>query len=278
MRRMPWFASWRRLPAMLRPLLLLLLLLPLSLPPVLLLLGALHPLGRVPVPGDLWPDSPSLASLFALFTDVPMARALGNSLILVLLYVPLAVLLAAAAGFGLRFLSPGWKLAAYGLWIVAASIPATATWLPRFLAFQGLGLGDSWWPLLAPALMGGNALLVLLYGISLQQLPSSQIEAARLEGSSWLSVWWTVALPQVRPATLVALILATAWCWANFQDALLYLQERHSQTAPMLVYELELLGASHWPLLMAAAWLLALPLLILVWWLPGALDRSLEHR
>ena len=134
MRRMPWIASWRRAPAMLRPLLLLLLLLPLCLPPVLLLLGALHPPGRVPVPGDLWPDTPSLASLLALFTDVPMARALVNSLLLVLLYVPLAVLLAAAAGFGLRFLAPGWKLAAYGLWIVAASIPATATWLPRFLA------------------------------------------------------------------------------------------------------------------------------------------------
>lgn len=248
------------------------------LPVVLLLMASLHGPGSVPVAGDLWPQRPTLAAFASVFEQVPMARALLNSALVAAVFVPVAVASAAAAGFGIGLLPAGaqrWVIAGM---VAAASIPYAAIWLPRFLLFQQLGLSGTWWPLWLPALMGGSPLIVLLYLVAMRGVARSQIEAGRLEGAGWLRVWWQVALPQVRPATVAAVLLSTAWCWANFIDPLLYLQSERWQTAPLMLHALELVGASNWSVLMAGAVIVTAPVVIVLWAVPGALDRTLGER
>lgn len=245
-----------------------------GLPMVLLLAASTHAPGSVPVPGDIWPDSPGIAAYFTAFEQVPMARALLNSVVLLLLFVPTALVTGSLGGFGIRLMSPRWQLIAIALLVAAASVPYAAIWLPRFMLFQWLGLGGSWIPLWAPALMGGHPLLVLLFYVSARGILSSQIDAARLESAGWLRIWWRVALPQMQPALLAAALLATAWCWSSFTEPLLYLHSERSQTAPLMLYALELLGASNWSVLMAAAIVLAAPVVLILLVVPRILNRS----
>ncbi|MEN8821039.1 MAG: hypothetical protein ABF271_08030 [Abyssibacter sp.] len=244
-------------------------------PVLLLAVASLQPPGSAPVPGALWPESPSLAAYAAAFDLVPMARGLLNSLLVLLLYVPLSVVVASLAGLGLRRLTPRGQLWALLMLVGAASIPYAAIWLPRFLLFQWLGLSGSWAPLWAPALMGGHPLLVLLCFVAARALPLSQLEAARLEGAGWLRIWWQVVVPQTRPALVATALLAAAWCWASFTDPLLYLHREQSQTAPLMLYALELLGASNWSVLMAASMLLTVPVMLVLLFAPRALNRTL---
>lgn len=249
-----------------------------ALPVLLLLVAALHPPGSVPVAGGLWPADPGLAAFAAVFEQVPMARALVNSTLVVWVFVPVSVVTASMAGLGIHQLGPRAQRWAVAALVAAASVPYAAIWLPRFLLFQNLGLTGTWWPLWAPALMGGSPLLVLLYAVAMRGIAPSQIAAARLEGAGWLRIWWQVALPQVRPATVATILLAAAWCWANFIDPLLYLSSERWQTAPLMLHALELIGASNWSVLMAGAVIVIAPLVILLWVIPGALDRSLGGR
>lgn len=263
--------------ALLRALLLAVLLLPFLAPLLLTLAGSLHPPGRVPTAGALWPEEPGLAAYAAAFALLPLARGLANSALVALLYLPLALSVAACGAYGLCQMGPRARAWALALLVLAASVPAAVTWLPRFWAFHQLGWADTWLPLLAPALYGGSPLLLLLYYVAMRHVPQSQIDAARLEGLGHAAVLWRVVLPQVRPATYAVAVLALAWCWASFEAAQLYLQSPQMQTAPALLYQLELLGASHRAALLAAAAVLAAPMLLLALWLPAALDRSLEE-
>nr|MBV6630630.1 carbohydrate ABC transporter permease [Oceanococcus sp. HetDA_MAG_MS8] len=250
----------------------------LAAPLVAIVLGALHSPGDVPAPGDLWPWPPSLASLQAAFSTIPLASGLWNSFLISLGFVVVAVPLAAACGFALRFFSPAWRWSSYGLLVLAASVPDATTWLPRFLAYQWLGIADSWWPLWIPAIAGGSPLLVLLFAVAFARLRLSPLLAARLEGLPWWRIFVLLAWPQVRPATWAAGILAAAMSWANFAHTLLYLQSQEEQTAPTLIHSLSLLGASYWPVLMASALLVALPVLLLIAALPVILDHALEDQ
>lgn len=264
-----------RVGAWLRSVLLMVIALAFAAPVALLAVAALQPPGSAPVPGALWPESPSLAAYAVVFELVPMARGLLNSLLVLLVFLPLAVATASLAGLGLRLMTPRGQLLALALLVGAASIPYAAIWLPRFLLFQWLGLGGSWAPLWAPALMGGHPLLVLLCFAAARSVPLSQLEAARLEGAGWWRIWWQVVVPQTRPALTATALLATAWCWASFTDPLLYLHREQSQTAPLMLYALELLGASNWSVLMAASMLLTLPVVLVLLFAPRALNRTL---
>ncbi|MGJ8670795.1 MAG: extracellular solute-binding protein [Oceanococcus sp.] len=226
-----------------------------------LLLASLHTPGSVPVPGDLWPDTLSLSSWAAVFEQVPMAGALLNSTLIVVLAVPISLAFASLGGFGMSRMGPRAQFWALLLVIVAASIPYSAIWLPRFLAVQTLGLGDGWLALWLPSLAGGNALLVLLYWYAIRSLPSHTVDAARLEGLGWLRIWWSVVLPQLKSIHLVAAILVAIWTWGSWLDPMLYVQREADQTAVQMLSALELMGANNWSVLAAAALLLCSPVL-----------------
>jgi ABC-type glycerol-3-phosphate transport system permease component len=55
-------------------------------------------------------------------------------------------------------------------------------WIPRFVLFGALNLVGTYAPLVAPALMGGSPLFVLLYVLAFRRIPPDLFEAARMEG------------------------------------------------------------------------------------------------
>ena len=244
----------------------------LAAPLLLMLGGALRaPVLTPPAGFEWWPAQMSLAALREAFTLVPLARALLNSALIVAIALPLALLAASAAGYALTQLPRERQV----LWLIAlllvASIPLTATWIPRFMLFQQLGLIGSYAPLIAPALAGGSPLLVLLYFAAMRRIPPELVESARLEGLDHGAIWWRVALPLVRPTSFAVGMLAGVLFWGNFMEALLYLKEESQLTAPLMLHALDLLGATQWPVLLAGSAAITLPAVLLFVGLQGFL-------
>lgn len=103
-----------------------------------------------------------------------------------------------------------------GALLVLAMVPVTAVWIPRFVLFDALELVGTYAPLVAPALMGGSPLFVLLYVVALRRIPPELFEAARMEGVGSLRVWWSVAMPLLKPTTAAIALLALVLFWSNF--------------------------------------------------------------
>jgi multiple sugar transport system permease protein len=229
-------------------------------PLVVMVTGSLRPPGLPPPRGvELLPEAPTLAAYAATFQLVPFGRALLNSLLICALAVPLSVLTASWAGLALAQTSGWrWRLLA-GTVLLLLMVPVTAVWLTRFSVFKTLGLTNTPVPLVAPALMGGSPLFVLLYAVAFRRIPPELFEAARLEGASAWRIWRRVALPLVRPTTAAVALLAFMLFWTNFIDPLLYLSGEEAQTAPLALHSLELLGTTQWPVLLAGAVVITLP-------------------
>ena len=230
------------------------------LPLWLLLVGALRPLGLPPPTGfELLPPSPTTANLRLLGELLPIGTYLRNSAIVVALAVPITVLVAAWAGFGIRLLPTGRKRLAVVACIVVLLVPTSATWATRFEVYRVAGIIGTVLPVVAPALMATTPFFVLLYAWSFHGVPDSQIEAARLEGAPLRTVWRLVAMPQARTATLAVGVLAFTFHWGNFLDALLYLRGQQTFTLPLGLNTLKLLRPTEFPLLLAGALVYTLP-------------------
>lgn len=216
---------------------------------------------RLP-PTGLLPARPSLQPFAVAFSAVPLARALWNSALVCAAAVPLSVLTASWAGLAIAR-SHRWtrRLLTVGT-LVLLTVPVTAIWMTRFALMRELGWVGTYLPLIAPALMGGGPLFVLLYADAFGRLPAELFDAARVEGAGVLRQWWTVAMPLVGPTHAAVALLALAAFWSNFVDPLLYLSREDQLTAPMMLRTLELLGSTQWSVLLAACVVVTAPAVV----------------
>jgi multiple sugar transport system permease protein len=232
-------------------------------PVTLMVLGSLRPPGQAPPRGvEILPADRSLESYGDAFEVVPLAQAVGNSLLVAAAFVPLSILFASLAGYGINGLAPRARRAAVAGLLVALAVPISSLWLARFAVFKELGMLDSYAALVAPALLGGSPLFVLLFLLAYRRIPRDVIDAARVEGASHLRTWWTVALPLTRGTTVAVGLLAFALTWGNFIDPLLYLRDPDRYTAPLILRQLQQLGQTNWPVILAGATVVTVPVVL----------------
>lgn len=229
-------------------------------PLAIVVTGSLRRVGLPPPSGlELLPAEPGLTAWSALGDVLPVGRLLRNSLLVVLVAVPVATLVASWAGFALAQLAPRPRRLLVGLVFGLLLVPLPMLWVPRFFLFLELGVLDTLVPLVAPALAATTPFTVLLAYRAFRRVPPEQWEAARLEGASALATWWRVGLPQVTATTTAVAAVAFVFHWGNYLDALLYAQSEATRTLPLGVGELATLDGAEQPVLFAGAALLAVP-------------------
>ena len=94
-------------------------------------------------------------------------------------------------------------------------VPGTATALPLFLVFSRLGLTNSYLAVLIPAVVSPFGLfLCRIYADS--AVPSSLIEAARLDGAGELAIFHRIGLRQMTPSLVTVFLFQFVAIWNNY--------------------------------------------------------------
>lgn len=212
---------------------------------------------------EVWPPDPTLANYGRLLDILPLGRYALNSLIVVGLAVPLTLLTASMAAFALAQLPTRPRNLIAGLSVAALLVPVMALWVSRFLIYKWIGVLGSLPVLILPALMGSSPFYVLMLFWAFRRLPSEVFEAARLDGADAWRVWWSVALPLVRPALIAVGLLTTVYYWSDYINPTLYINDLRQQTLPVAVRALLQMHNSEWGLLMAGAVVVTLPVVVL---------------
>jgi multiple sugar transport system permease protein len=197
-----------------------------------------------------------------IFEVVPLLRYAGNSLLVVGLAVPLTLITASWAGLSMALLHERTRRRLLILAVLLRLVPVTALWLTRFVFFARLGLLDSIWALIAPALMGSSPFFVLLYYWTFRRVPRAIFESARLDGAGPLRLWARVALPLARPTTITVAVLTFVLYWRDFIAPLLYLRSEELYTLPVGLRLLQQLVRTDWPLLLAGSVVMTAPIVL----------------
>ena len=226
--------------------------------------ASLRPVG-LPPPRTIewWPVDARWENYAEIFRQVPLGRYALNSVLVVVVAVPLTLLTASLAGFGISQLRSPWRNRLLIFAIALMMVPSPAVWLFRYQLLRWLGMLTSLWSLVLPAIAAGSPLLVLLFYWTFQRNPPELYEAARVEGADAWTTWLKIAMPIARPTTAAVLVLAFALYWNDFTNPVLYLYRPSTYTLPVGLQILKQLDATNWSLLMAGAVVVTLPMVVL---------------
>jgi ABC-type glycerol-3-phosphate transport system permease component len=140
-------------------------------------------------------------------------------------------------------------------------LPSAVTMIPVFLIFKWLGFVDTLRPLWAPSFFGG-AFYIFLLRQFFMTVPSELEDAAKIDGAGFLSIYWRIMLPLIKPALAAVVIFTFMGSWNNFMGPLIYISSPEKMP---IAYALQLYQSTHsteYNLLMAAAAMAILPVIL----------------
>jgi multiple sugar transport system permease protein len=167
--------------------------------------------------------------------------------------------LAAYAFARLRF--PG-RDALFWIYLATLMVPFVAILVPRFAMLSELGLRDTFWGIVLPAMFGSPYAVFLLREF-FRAIPEDLLDAARLDGAGHLRALWHVVLPLSRPILSTLLIISAVTRWNDFLWPLVITSGERWRVLTVATAALQSQFNGNWTLVMAATTLAVLPLLVL---------------
>jgi multiple sugar transport system permease protein len=214
----------------------------------------------------LLPAVPQWKNYVQVFTLVPFARWMLNTLLIIAISIPGSLITGtmAAYAFG-RFEFYG-KNVWFVIMLGTMMIPSWVTLIPQYILFFKLHWIDTYIPLTIGSWLGGGAFTIFLLRQFIMSIPRDLDEAAHIDGAGPVRILAQVIVPLMKPALTTLGILSFLGIWNDFFGPYIYLNTkelftaavglRFFQTMPMESSE----PKDH--LLMAAASITTIPVLL----------------
>lgn len=209
----------------------------------------------------LLPEHPRWSNYTAVFELLPLGRMLVNTAMYAGCVTAGQVFFCSLAGYAFARLRFRGREVLFVAYLGTLMVPLTVTVLPQFLLMRALGWVDTPWAMIVPGLFG-SAFGTYLMRQFFATLPAELEEAAILDGCTPWQVYWRVLLPHTRPALMVLAVLTWITVWNDFLWPLVMIQRTEIATATLGLVRLHGQYHTQWPLLMATAMVLLLPLLV----------------
>ena len=161
----------------------------------------------------------------------PVPRWLFNTVLIAVLTTALGLAVATLAAFGFARYRFRGKTVLFALVIASLAIPEYASVLPTFAIMRELGLLNTYAAVVLP--MAANALVLFLLRQYFTQLPAELFDAARIDGASEIRVFWSVALPLVRPGLGAAGLILFLSSWNAYLLPLVMMNRTEDFTIPV---------------------------------------------
>ncbi|PSO31854.1 carbohydrate ABC transporter permease [Bradyrhizobium sp. MOS002] len=190
-------------------------------------------------------------------------QLLRNSLIISTLTVALTLIVASMAAFTfahIRFYGSSMLLSYLTLGLL---FPAATAVLPLFIKVRDLGLLDTYFGVALPQAAFGLAMSVLLLRRFFKDIPYELLEAALVDGCSYIKFFRYVTLPLSRPilATVGTITFVNSWNAYLLPLVMLNTDALYPWPLGIMIYQGEY--SSEWHLILAFITLTILPTIIL---------------
>jgi alpha-glucoside transport system permease protein len=199
-----------------------------------------------------------------------MLDALINTFAVTIPATILPLMIAANAAYAFTFLNFKGKEIYFSIMVGLMVVPLQAAlipvlrgmvWVQRELDIQLTGTYASAWIVHSAFAMPLAIYIIRNYMLT---LPTSLIEAARIDGASYYRIFWSLVLPLSMPAIASFAIFQFLWVWNDYLIAFIFV----GQGSPVLTYELlKLLGqfGQGWQDVAAGAFIsLVVPLIVFI--------------
>ena len=134
---------------------------------------------------------------------------------------------------------------------------ATTLGVPQYLIFSKLGIIDTYWVYILPAIPSSmGAFLIKQYVDS--GVPDTIMEAARIDGANVFVIYWRIIMPMIKPAWMTQLLFSFQGIWSITPTAGTVFSE-NLKTLPYVMGSVSAGGTARSGAAMACTVLLMLP-------------------
>jgi multiple sugar transport system permease protein len=219
-------------------------------------------------PPEWWPSEPTLASYRRLLdpqntVGKDFLTFFWNSLIVSTLTTVLSVLVAVPAAYAFpRFSFPGRNFLFFSV-LLRNMFPAVIFLVPLFILMRFLGLVNTHGSLVLTYMTFGLPLAIWLLKGFYDNIPIQLEQAARIDGETRFQAFLLVVMPLSVPGIIATAIYSFIGAWNEYIYAYTFISRNDQLTLPVGVQRFFSENTTDFPGLMAASFMMSVPVVVL---------------
>ena len=213
-------------------------------------------------PGDrLWENYKE-----ALFSgvNVPVARMLGNSLIMAVGIAVGKIIISLLSAFAIVYFRFPCRSMFFWMIFLTLMLPVEVRIVPTFEVVAGFGMLNSYYGLIFPLIASATA--TFLFRQFFLTIPDELAEAARVDGAKPMQFFIDIVVPMSRTNVAALFVILFIYGWNQYLWPLLITTEPEMNTIVMGIKQMLPTGDDvvEWPVIMATSILAMIPPIIVV--------------
>lgn len=170
-------------------------------------------------PGEwLWSNYASTLETFKFW------RYFGNTMTIIVPAVAAGTLTATLCGYAFGRLRFRGKKFWFSLCVGSMLLPNMVTLIPLYIMWtRGLGLGNTYWPLILPYFCGGGAFNIFLIRQFVRTIPKELDEAATIDGAGHMRILFQIIVPAIKAAMIVVALFIFVSLWNDLLQQTVYI-------------------------------------------------------
>jgi multiple sugar transport system permease protein len=209
----------------------------------------------------MWPADPTLANYARILGDGRFPLWFLNSVLVALATTASVLFFDSLVGYTLAKYKFRGRGLVFVLILSTMMVPTEMLVIPWYVMARSFGWIDTYWGIMFPGLMTGFGTFLMRQFFN--SVPDELLDAARVDGLSEFRIWWTIAMPLVRPALAALAIFTFLSNWSAFLWPLIVTNDRALYTLPVGLAFFSGENSTEWPLVMAGAAVATVPTLLL---------------
>ena len=209
-------------------------------------------------PPEWIPDQFFWGNYEKLLQETPFLNWTLNTFMIGLVITILKLVIDAMAAYALAKLHFTGKRIISSVLLLAVAVPVAALIIPLFFLIRSMGLLNTYWALIFPAL--ANPLGIFLLRSFIVSLPDDLIQSARLDGAGEWRIFTQIIIPLISSGLVVHAIFTFMLQYTNFLWPLVAIQTESRQVLTVGISSLKSNFVVDWGLISAASLLATIPI------------------
>ncbi|MBS7339652.1 MAG: carbohydrate ABC transporter permease [Suilimivivens sp.] len=207
------------------------------------------------------PENPKWSNYKEIWTKIPFATFVGNTVYLTIVVTALQLLTSSFAAYSFAKLEFKHKNGLFLAYIATIAMPWQVYMVPQFIMMRKMGLNDKLLAIIC--LQAFSAFGVFMMKQFYEGIPDDLCEAARIDGMSEYRIYAKIMLPLSKPALSTLTIFTFVTTWNDYLGPLIYLKSQEKKTIQLGLKMFISQYSSDYGLIMAGSVLSLIPVLLM---------------
>ena len=212
----------------------------------------------------LIPQAPTLDNIKRIWVKANFGSYFLNTVVVTCFAVVLVLIITMLAGYAMgRYKFVGRNLM-MGIFVGSIAIPLVSTIIPTYEVVKGMHLTGTKTGLVLAKAGGAHVIFLMLFTSFFASIPMELEEAAKIDGCSFLRIFFNIMMPLCKPIATTVVIMETIWTWNAFMLPLvLTLNNPASRTLAVGLYAFKGENTVDWTGIAAGGTIAVIPVIIL---------------